>query len=71
MAELDTSHPFTTAQALAAGIPSSRLQGPEFRKLSKGRYVAAGRPPSPLLDAEAALLGHPGELADVSSLLRG
>jgi very-short-patch-repair endonuclease len=57
--ELDTMRPFTTAQALAAGIEASRLRGPEFRRLSKGKYVSSLRRPSALLDAEAALLGHP------------
>ena len=56
---LDTCHPFTTAQAIAAGISPSRLRGSEFRRLSKGKFVAATRRPSAVLDAEAALLGHP------------
>jgi very-short-patch-repair endonuclease len=56
---LDTSRPFTTAQALAAGISAARLRGPEFRRLSKSKYVDATRQPSAVLDAEAALLGHP------------
>src|SRR3954453_144458 len=56
---LDTCHPFTTAQALAAGINASRLRGQEFRRLSKGKYVDTTRRPSAVLDAEAALLGHP------------
>jgi very-short-patch-repair endonuclease len=59
MDRLDLLHPFTTAQALAAGIPASRLRGKEFRRLSKGRWVSAQRVPSATLDAEAALLGHP------------
>lgn len=58
---LDTGHPFTTAQALAAGISTSRLRGSEFRRLSKGKYVDATRRPSAVLDAEAALLGHPAD----------
>ena len=56
----DVRHPFTTAQALAAGITQSQLRGPDFRRLSKGKYVSAARRPSALLEAEAALLGHPG-----------
>ena len=56
---LDTMHPFTTAQALAAGIDPSRLRRREFRRLAKGKYVSSQRRPSALLDAQAALLGHP------------
>ncbi len=37
----------------------ARLRSRQFRRLAKGKYVAAARPPSALLDAEAALLGHP------------
>lgn len=58
---LDTSRPFTTGQALAGGISASRLRGPEFRRLSKGKYVHVTRRPSAVLDAEAALLGHPAD----------
>jgi len=58
--QLDPLHPFTTAQALAAGIPASRLRGKEFRRLSKGKVgLCATKTPSAVLDAEAALLGHP------------
>ena len=58
--DLDVRHPFTTAQALAAGITQSQLRGSDFRRLSKGKYVSVARRPSALLEAEAALLGHPG-----------
>lgn len=55
---LDTSRPFTTAQARAAGISAGRLRGPGFRRLHKGVYVAAGAPEPELLGVRAALLLH-------------
>ena len=58
-ASLDILHPFTTSQALAAGIAPSQLRSREFRRLAKGKYVSARRPPDEVLAAEAALLGHP------------
>ncbi len=58
---LDTLHPFTTAQAAAAGIAPGRLRSREFRRLAKGKYVSARRRPDAVLAAEAALLGHPPE----------
>jgi very-short-patch-repair endonuclease len=57
--ELDPMHPFTTAQAVAAGIPASRLRSSAYRQLAKGKYVSARRRVDALLEAEAALLGHP------------
>jgi very-short-patch-repair endonuclease len=36
----------------------SQLRSRTYRKLAKGKYVAAERRPSAVLDAEAALLGH-------------
>ena len=57
----DPMHPFTTAEAVAAGIPPSRLRGSTYRRLAKGKYVAARRVRDAFLDAEAALLGHPEE----------
>ena len=57
--ELDVMRPFTTAQAIAAGIAAHRLRTKEFRKLAKGKYVSSARRLDPLLEAEAALLGHP------------
>lgn len=56
---LDLQHPFTTAQALGAGIAPSRLRTAEFRRLAKGKYVSTLRAPDAVLMAEAALLGHP------------
>ena len=58
---LDPMHPFTTAQAIAAGIDPGSLRGRRYRRLSKGKYVSSQRRPSALLDAESALLGHPAE----------
>lgn len=58
---LDTWHPFTTAQAIATGMSASELAGPGYRRLAKGKYVSSDRRPSAVLEAEAALLGHPPE----------
>jgi very-short-patch-repair endonuclease len=52
-------HPFTTAQAIAAGMDPRTLRGRRYRRLAKGKYVSSQRRPSALLDAESALLGHP------------
>lgn len=61
---LDTSRPFTTAQARAAGISAGRLRGPDFQRLHKGVYVATGAPEPELLGVRAALLVHgPGAFA--------
>jgi len=56
---LDTSRPFTTQQARAAGISPRVLRGPRFRKLGKGIYVAATAEPTRLQAIQAALLAHP------------
>ncbi len=56
---LDLTHPFTTAQAHAAGLTTGQLRGPQFRSLGKGVHVSSAREPSALLNAEAALLPHP------------
>ena len=58
---LDTSRPFTTTQALAAGITAKQLRSRAYRRLAKGKYVSAQRAIDALLHAESALLGHPEE----------
>jgi very-short-patch-repair endonuclease len=58
---LDTSRPFTTAQACAAGLDPRQLRGRDFRRLAKGKYVAASRPDDRFLHTEAVLLGHPSK----------
>ncbi|MGZ4484830.1 MAG: DUF559 domain-containing protein [Nocardioidaceae bacterium] len=55
----DPSNPFTTAQALAAGLSRATLRGPRFRQLRHGVYVSAEQPASVRLDARAALAVHP------------
>jgi hypothetical protein len=56
---LDTSRPFTRAQAVAAGLTPAKLRGPRFRRLLRGVYVAASVPPSPDLVIAAVLLALP------------
>ena len=58
---LDTSRPFTTAQAVAAGIDPARLRSREFRRLAKGKYVSSARTEDRSLHVEAVLLGHRAE----------
>jgi len=55
----DTSHPFTRADALAAGISPKMLRGSRFRRLFRGVYISADVPVNPLVRAQAALLLHP------------
>ncbi|HET6625533.1 MAG TPA: hypothetical protein VFG63_04025 [Nocardioidaceae bacterium] len=56
---LDILCPFTRADAIAAGLDPRVLRGKSFRRLFKGVYVSAERPPSAFLQAEAALCVHP------------
>lgn len=58
-AKLDTSRPFARANALASGITDKELRGPRYRKLLHGVYVASAVEVTPLLVAEAVLLGMP------------
>ncbi len=39
--KLDTSRPFTRAQALRAGVSAKALRGPGFRRILRGVFVAA------------------------------
>lgn len=57
---LDTSRPFSRAQAAAAGIKDSTLRGPRFRRLYAGVYVAADAQLDARLRARAALLPYAG-----------
>lgn len=52
---LDTSRPFTRADALAAGIAPKHLRGSLFRRIFRGVYVDVGVRPTPRLRGEAAL----------------
>lgn len=54
-ATLDTSRPFTRADAVAAGITSKMLRGSRFRRIFRGVYVRADVEETPLQRAEAAL----------------
>jgi hypothetical protein len=58
-AALDTSRPFTRAQALAAGIRPSALRTCQYRRLFPGVYVAGDVPLTAWLRAAAALACFP------------
>jgi very-short-patch-repair endonuclease len=59
MPRLDTRRPFTSAQALAAGITQAMLRGPRFTPLFRGVYIAAQKRPSDEIRIHAALLVVP------------
>jgi len=59
-AGLDTSRPFSRAQAMAAGIKDSTLRGPRFRRLHNGVYGAAEVELTGLVRAQAALVPFGG-----------
>lgn len=52
---LDTTVPFTRAEALAAGISPVELAGPRFQRLFHGLYLSASATPTVLMRARAAL----------------
>lgn len=52
---LDTTAPFTRAEALAAGISRFELAGPRFQRLFHGLYLSATVAPTALMRARAAL----------------
>ncbi len=56
---LDTTRPFTRADALAAGISPKMLRGSRFRRLFRNVYISAEGPHSPLVRTQAALKLHP------------
>lgn len=53
--ELDTTTPFTRAEAIAAGLTPRQLRGPAFRKIFRNVYVSAARPATPRQRVVAAL----------------
>lgn len=53
---LDTSRPFSRADATRAKIKPSTLRGPRFVRLFSGVYVAADAPATPLQRVQAALV---------------
>lgn len=55
---LDTSQPFTRADALEAGITAATLRGPRFRRLGYGLYVDSSIAPTPMHAARAVLYGY-------------
>jgi len=56
---LDTSKPFTRAEAVAAGLDLGMLRSRRFRVVLRGVYVDAGAPDSTDLVVRAALKLHP------------
>lgn len=56
---LDPTHPFTRADARAAGIPISELRGSRFQKIFYDLYIAAGVEVTAVLRAHAALKVSP------------
>jgi very-short-patch-repair endonuclease len=57
--DLDITQPFTTRQALAAGLTPGQLRGPEFHQVMKGVHLSAKAPITELQRIRAALLVHP------------
>lgn len=57
---LDTSRPFSRADAAKAKLKPSTLRGPRFVRLLSGVYVAADAPPTPLQRVQAALVPFRG-----------
>lgn len=53
------THPFTSADALAAGVTKGDLRSGRFRQVFRGVHVDAGVEDSLDLRARAALLLHP------------
>ena len=56
---LDTSRPFTRADAVRAGIDPKLLRTSLFRRVFRGVYISAEVPDSPFVRAEGALVLHP------------
>lgn len=57
---LDTSRPFSRADAAKAKIKPSTLRGPRFVRLFSGVYVSADAPATPLQRVQAALVPFRG-----------
>lgn len=70
MPGLDTTRPFTRAQARAAGITAKVLRGPRFRRIFREVYVDASVVDTPRLRVEAALLLHCRAAASHASAAR-
>lgn len=68
---LDTSRPFSRADALAAGLDPKLLRGSRFRRIFRGVYVGASAPDSPVQRAEAALVPFRGKAAFASHATAG
>jgi len=67
----DPLRPFTTAQALAAGLTKAQLRGPGFRALLRGTHISSQVPHRGFHRTEAALLIHPvGAVATHTSAAR-
>lgn len=56
---MDTKHPFTRADAVAAGISPSELGSSRFRRIFRDVFIDASVPDKPIHRAVAALLLHP------------
>lgn len=56
---LDTSRPFTRADALAAGISPRQLAGSRFRRIFRGVYISASVRPTQFERIIGGLLLHP------------
>lgn len=56
---LETTRPFTRADAVRAGIDPKILRTSRFRRIFRGVLISNDVPDSPLVRAEAALLIHP------------
>jgi very-short-patch-repair endonuclease len=68
---LDIYRPFTSAEALSAGITHQQLRGKEYRRLLGGVHISARVPYSASLRTQAALLVHPeGAVATHASAAR-
>jgi very-short-patch-repair endonuclease len=68
---LDIYRPFTTAEAVSAGITHQRLRRKEFRRLLGGVHISSRVPYTASLRTRAALLVHPdGAVATHASAAR-
>ena len=67
----DPMRPFTTAQAVQAGLSKAQLRGREYRMLLRGVHISSRVPYRPSHRTEAALLIHPaGAVATHTSAAR-
>ena len=71
---LDTSRPFTRADAVAAGLDMSKLRGSRFRAIFRGVYISSDAELTLKIRAEAALALHPATAFvshETAGVLRG